>query len=191
MLIPFGILSAAGVSAAPTGAYELISTTILGSNAASVTFSSLGTYSSTYKHLQIRFTGKVSKVEAGQELALRVNGISTNSYSWHYMRGNGSTVIGDNGTTTNGMFLGQFTADNATASSYGGGVIDLLDPYSTSKNKTFRGLSGVPTGGMTRINLYAGLFQSTNAVDSISIFSQNFSDNMIAGSRFSLYGIRG
>ena len=191
MLIPFGILSAAGVSAAPTGAYELISSTILGSNAASVTFSSLGTYSSTYKHLQIRFTGKVSKVEAGQELALRVNGISTNSYSWHYMRGNGSTVIGDNGTTTNGMFLGQFTADNATASSYGGGVIDLLDPYSTSKNKTFRGLSGVPTGGMTRINLYAGLFQSTNAVDSISIFSQNFSDNIITGSRFSLYGIRG
>jgi len=191
MSIPYGILSAAGVSGEVTGTYELISTTILGSNAASVTFSSLGTYLSTYKHLQIRFTGKVSKAETGQELAIRVNGISTNSYSWHYIRGSGSSVTSANGTTTNGMFLGQFTADNATASTYGGGIIDLLDTYSTSKNKTFRGLSGVSTGGLTRINLYSGLFQSTNAVDSISIFSQNFSDNIITGSRFSLYGIRG
>jgi hypothetical protein len=191
MLIPFGILSAAGVSGEVAGDYELISTTILGSNAASVTFSNLGDYSSIYKHLQIRFTGKVSKAESGQELAIRVNGISTNSYSWHFMRGSGASVTSTNGTTTNGMFLGQFTADNATASSYGGGVIDLLDPYSTSKNKTFRGFSGVASANITRSTLYSGLFQSTDAVDSIAIFSQNFSDNMIAGSRFSLYGIRG
>ena len=190
MLIPFGILSAAGAGGV-TGTYELISTTILGSAASSVTFSGLGAYSSTYKHLQIRFTGKVDKAETGQELALRVNGISTNSYSWHFLRGNGSTATSANGTTTNGMFLGQFSASNATANNFGAGVIDLLDPYSTTKNKTFRGLSGVGDGALTRVNLYSGLFQSTNAVDSIAIFSQNFTDNMITGSRFSLYGIRG
>ena len=189
MLIPFGILSAAGVSGFSSD-YELISTTILGSAASSVTFSGLAAYSSTYKHLQIRFTGRVDKAETGQELAIRVNGISTNSYSWHFLRGEAPNVTSTNGTTTNGMFLGQFSAGNATANAFGGGVIDLLDPYSTSKNKTFRGYSGL-TANLARVNLYSGLFQSTNAVDSIAIFSQNFSDTMITGSRFSLYGIRG
>jgi hypothetical protein len=51
---PLGILSAAGAGGGVAGDYELISSEILGTTAASVTFSSLGDYSSTYKHLQIR-----------------------------------------------------------------------------------------------------------------------------------------
>jgi hypothetical protein len=189
MLIPFGVLSAAAF--APSGDYELIATEILGSDTASVTFSSLATYASTYKHLQIRFTGRVATSQFGQELTVRVNGISTNSYSWHFLRGTGSIVQSEAGSTTNGMYLGQFSGALATANNFTSGVIDLLDPYSTTKNKTFRGFSGISDGGLTRMLLYSGLFQSTNSVDSITIFSQNFTDNIVANSRFSIYGIRG
>jgi hypothetical protein len=172
------------------GDYELISTTILPSNAPSVTFD-VSSFAFTYKHLQIRFTGRSASASTGQELTIRVNGVSTNSYSWHFLRGTGSIVQSEAGSTTNGMYLGQFSAASATANHFTSGVIDLLDPYSTTKNKTFRGFSGISDPSLTRILLYSGLFQSTNAVDSITIFSQNFTDNIVAGSRFSLYGIRG
>jgi hypothetical protein len=49
---PLGILSAAGAGGGVAGDYELISSEILGTTAASVTFSSLGDYAppiSTYK----------------------------------------------------------------------------------------------------------------------------------------------
>jgi hypothetical protein len=191
MLIPFGVLSAAGAGGIVGGNYDLIETVILGTDTSSVTFSSLATYASTYKHLQIRFTGRTATADHGQEFTLRFNGISTNSYSWHFLRGNGSAVSSTAGSTTNGMFVGQFSASLAAANNFGSGVVDILDAYSTTKNKTVRGLSGVTDSGLTRINLYSGLFQSTDSTSTITIFSQNFSDNINAGSRFSLYGIRG
>jgi hypothetical protein len=191
-LFPLGILSAAGAGGV-AGDYELIQTQILGSNTPSITFSNLGEYSSTYKHLQIRFAGRATTADHGTELAIRFNSISTNSYSWHYLRagGNGSNVSSSAGSTTNGMFVGQFSASLAATNNFGAGVIDILDAYSTTKNKTVRGFSGFTDSGLNRINLYSGSFQSTNSTTSLIISTQNFTDNIITGSRFSLYGIRG
>ena len=188
---PLGILSAAGAGGVVAGDYELIETVILGSSQSSVTFSSLGTYSSTYKHLQIRFTGRTATSQYAQEFTLRFNGVSSNSYSWHFLRGDGSSVASTGGSTQNAMFVGQFSSALAETNNYGSGVVDILDAYSTTKNKTVRGLSGITSSGLTRMTFYSGLFQSTDATSSLTIYSQNFSDNINAGSRFSLYGIKG
>jgi hypothetical protein len=60
---PLGILSAAGAGGGGPLAsdYELISTQILTSPQSSITFSSLGTYSSTYKHLQVRAVARSTR----------------------------------------------------------------------------------------------------------------------------------
>jgi hypothetical protein len=79
MLIPFGILSAAGAG----GGYELIETQILGSDAASVTFSSLGSYSSVYKHLQLRWTARTTRVATETQIFLRTNSNNSANYSSH------------------------------------------------------------------------------------------------------------
>jgi hypothetical protein len=185
-LSALGIFSAAGAGgAAPAGAYELISTTILGSNQPSVTFSNLGTYSSTYKHLQIRMVSKTSDANSLGVLA-RFNSDTGSNYSWHVLLGNGSAVSSSAGTSTTFMYAGIQPRSVDTANAFGASVMDILDPYSTSKNKTIRSLSGVIG---SRIDLYSGNWRNTNSLTTIDIIPENGS--FITASRFSLYGIRG
>ena len=187
MLIPFGILSAAGAGgAAPAGAYELIQTTVLGTDTASVTFSSLGDYSSTYKHLQVRTLARVSAATT-ETLLIRLNADTGSNYSWHGLSGNGSAVSSFALTSNSYMGIGIHPGSNSSANIFGLTVIDFLDTYSTTKNKTARSLGGM-NGATTTVRLHSGLWQNTSSLTSIQVFSEV--SNFVAGSRFSLYGIR-
>jgi hypothetical protein len=185
-LFPLGILSAAGEAA---GAFELITTEILGSSQASVVFSNLGDYSSTYKHLQLRLIARSNGPSGDDALRLRFNADSGSNYSWHQLLGNGSSVNSNAATSQTGTYPAQIAANLAAANIFGGGVIDILDPYSTSKNTTVRGLSGT-TGGSNVIMLRSGAWLNTASITSITLNGVD-GGNLLAGSRFSLYGIKG
>jgi hypothetical protein len=189
MLIPLGFLAGSGGGVASD--YELIESVILGSSQSSVTFSSLDTYSSTYKHLQIRWTARSDR--SGQDndvLGIRFNGDSGSNYAFHRLGGDGSSVFSESGTSqTLPAFGYTVAAGTTTSNSFGAGVIDILDPYSTTKNKTVRVLSGL-TGGRSWVFLASGLWMNTASATSITV-DQLYGPNFIAGSRFSLYGIKG
>jgi hypothetical protein len=189
MLIPFGILSAAGV--VEGGAtYELISTTILGGTAASVTFSNLGDYSSTYKHLQIRAVARMSNASNGATGSFRLNGDTGSNYAWHYLQGTGAAVQTETGTSDTEMEnIYAITAANDVANSFGAVIIDILDCYSTTKNTTVRAFSGT-TANETRARLGSGVWIDTASITSATMLSTS-PGSFIANSRFSLYGIRG
>ena len=188
MLIPFGVLSAAGAGGGVAGDYELISTEILGSDQSSVTFSSLATYASTYKHLQIRLAARTNRSgSTGDVLFLRLNGDSGANYARHALQANGSTVISFAGTSANEMALDRLGSADQAANVFGSIVIDLLDTYSTTKNKTVRGLGGVAT---SIVQLSSGVYLSTSSTTSATLLP-GVGTNFVAGSRFSLYGIRG
>ena len=189
-LSALGIFSAAGAGGVPQ-TYELISTTVLGSNQPSVTFSNLGTYSSTYKHLQIRSVARTAQSSNTRAIGVRVNGISTSSYSWHLLEGDSSSVVSAAAANQTNGFIGHLAASGAAANIFGASVIDILDPFSSTKNTTLRGLSGATTSGENRVRLYSTLFNSTATVTSITLYSEDLTSNLVAGSRFSLYGIRG
>jgi hypothetical protein len=188
MLIPFGILSAAG--AGVEGDFELIESEILGSAASSVTFSNLGTYSSTYKHLQLRATVRSDRSGLTLDFGkITFNGDSSSVYTTHQLYGDGSTVqsfAGINQAWTNFV---RTTGATAPANAFGAGVVDILDAYSTTKFKTIRNLGGVGASG-GEINLASGLWRSTNSITSMTI-AVGGGTNWLTGSRFSLYGIRG
>ena len=187
MLIPFGILSAAGVQLAPTGSYDLISTTILGTSAASVTFSNLGDYSSTYKHLQIRSVGKTTLSGDGAEnLVLRFNGDTGSNYARHFLQAQSSTATSGNAVSTS-YVSGGILPTNAIAA-FGVNVCDVLDAYSTTKNKTTRTFYGSPSA-LSFVGLGSGVWLNTASITSITLSSSG--GNLNTGSRFSLYGIKG
>jgi hypothetical protein len=189
MLIPFGVLSAAGAGVVG-GDYELIATEILTASQASITFSSLGDYSSIYKHLQIRWTGLVSTGTGVGGLLYRTNGETTN-YSFHVLEGDGSTVVSASATSTTAGRLGNLTRNNSSSVIYSAGVSDFLDAYSTTKNKTTRTFAGSRIVGTSYVDLNSSLFfGNQNAISSIQVFATGSLD-LAAGSRFSLYGIRG
>jgi hypothetical protein len=182
MLIPLGFL--AGSGAGFESDYELISSTILGSAASDVTFASLGTYSSTYKHLQIRATARMT---TGSVFGIysQLNGDTGANYSHHLLFGNGSTVTSAASTLNTFALTGLSAASTSDSNVFSSTVIDLLDPYA-AKNKTFRTLSGVVSTG---IHLHSGIWVNTASLTSWKLYPQ--SGNWAIGSRFSLYGIKG
>jgi hypothetical protein len=188
MLIPLGFLAASGVSA---GSFDLLETQVLGSSQASVTFSSLSTYASTYQHLQLRYLIRNDNGNPYSETFLRFNSDSGANYARHGLIGNGSSVASNGVADDISMLLLVGSAGNtATSNSFGAGVADILDPFETTKNKTVRNLAGrLVGGGEDRVALSSGLWRNTSAVSSITL-DQVFGSNFMTGSRFSLYGIK-
>jgi hypothetical protein len=185
MLIPLGILAASGVGFADS--YELISSTVLGADAASVEFTGLGAYSSTYKHLQIRGAVRSFQFVGLDNIHLRINGDTGNNYAWHALQGVSGTISSTSATSQSLIRMGQIHGRSAATGAFGGVVADILDPYSTTKNTTTRALVGTSDSGF--INLGSGLWVNTSSVTSLTVFISG--QNMVTGTRFSLYGLKG
>lgn len=185
MLIPYGILSAASSGSS----FELIESQVLGSTAASITFSSLGAYSSVYKHLQLRLIARSNGPFGDDAIRFRFNSDTGSNYTYHVLSGNGSAVASGAATSQTGTFPVQIAGSSSAANIFGGGVIDILDPYATTKNKTIRGFSGL-TGAANLILLRSGAWLNTASVTTITLTPIDGSTFNV-GSRFSLYGIKG
>lgn len=184
MLLPLGILASASGGAD----YELISTTLVTSAVASVTFSSLNTAAAAYKHLQLRYTGRTTRAvsEDGSPI-MYLNGDTAANYRTHYLVGAGSSpaVSYDNGTS---LGLGSHPGSSAGANQFLGSVVDILDFSQTTKNTTLRISAGL-AGSFNGVRLVSGAWFNTAAVTSIQV-SANVG-NWAVGSRFSLYGLKG
>ncbi len=189
-LFPLGILSAAGAGGvAFSSDYELIETQILGSSQAGITFSNLGTYSSTYKHLQIRATIRASLAASADTIAIRINGDTGSSYTQHGVYGEGSSVFSFSASpavVANGS-IGGAPGSTTTANTFSASVVDILDAYSTSKTKVFRSLHGYSTS-VNGVALNTGAWLSTASITSINIYAGNAS--FVAGTRMSIYGVK-
>lgn len=172
-------------------AFEQISTTILTGNSSGVTFSSIP---STYKHLQIRITGRTDAGGSTEDNSglIELNGDTTNgNYAGHYLSGNGSGVNSSSTSFKIGTIRNIATSLN-TSSAFSAHIIDVLDYTSTNKNKTVRSLSGQhnATYSAYGVAVTSMLWLNTSAITSVSL-KPAAGQNWVSGSRFTLYGIKG
>lgn len=182
-MLLLGVVQEQAISVGPVaevGSYDLLATEILTSTQSSVTFSSIP---SGYQHLQIRNVASVDGAADGS-VRLRLNGDTGNNYSRHFLYGNGSSVGSVAATSVAEMPIG---AVNVSTTGFGAGVTDILDAFNTSKYTTIRSLYGIKTSE-SLIYLASGNWRNTAAITSLTIFPT--SGNFIAGSRFSIYGIK-
>jgi hypothetical protein len=167
--------------------FELIESVFVASPTALVTFNNLNQYATDYRHLQVRLVGRSSDATTSvYDLLIRFNGDTGSNYSGHNLRATGSAV--QSNAIPNFTYIlneSTFVGNNNTANVYGAAIIDVLDPFSTTKNTTTRSLGG---SSISRLYLGSGAFYSTAAVTSITVGPN--SGSILAGSRFSLYGIR-
>lgn len=176
---------------APSGAYDSIATTTLGSNTSSVTFSSIP---STYTHLQIRWIARDSGTSNNfRAIKLQFNSDTGSNYSQHILFADGSSAtaysaVSDDSAGTDGV-AGVIPDSAKLASSFAVGVWDILDYANTSKYKTARLLVGCDLNGSGRISLSSGLWMNTNAITSLTITDNN--DSFVQYSQFALFGIKG
>lgn len=184
----YGSMLAGNAGFLPTS-FESIATVTVGSGGAStITFSSIP---GTYTHLQIRgimrdtFSGGTG---IGQ-CTIIVNSDSASNYAFHWLQGDGSTASAFGYANRNdGWFAGAMPKDADTASSYGVMVSDILDYANTNKFKTYRDLSGVDLNGSGKVFFQSGLWRSTSAITSLTIYP-NIS-NFKQYTTFALYGIK-
>jgi hypothetical protein len=185
MLNPLiGIIASSGGAAAAANSYESIATVTVGSGGAvDVTFSSIA---ATYTHLQIR--GITRAATAGTMWA-RFNGVTTSSYSWHYVEGDGANPNVGAGVSDTRMFMGRINTASDTANAFSASVLDILDYANTNKTKVIRSLDGNDTNGGGNVGLYSGMYNSTNAITSVTLAPQSGNWNQYTS--FALYGIKG
>lgn len=170
---------------APSGAYDSIATTTLGSASSTITFSSIP---STYTHLQLRINWGFTDTGNNTWLNVRFNSDSGSNYAYHSIRANGSTV--SVATTASSATKAVFGADdNGDANNFGVSVVDILNYASTSKYKTTTALAGQERNSTGVTNFWSSLWMSTSAINSITIIPD--SSTFRAGSVFALYGIKG
>lgn len=171
------------------GTFESIAVaTVDSSGAPSITFSNIP---QNYKDLQLRFITRNNR--SGQSvdaLNIKANGDGGANYANHRLQGDGSTASSSGGTSLGYAIFAQTPASIATAGIFGAGVIDILDYANTNKYKTFRTLSGYDANGSGYVGLYSGLWQSTAAINSLTI-SSNDGSGVLQYTSFALYGIRG
>ena len=168
-----------------TNSYESIATVSLGSAQTTISFSSIP---STYKHLQLRFIARSTRVNAGDYMDMRFNSDSSSIYAKHDVYGNGSGVSATTQNSVAQIEFNRLAAANATSGVFGVGIIDILDYASTSKNKTAKTLMGYDNNGEGQIHLNSGLWASTSAINAISFTCNN---QFATYSQFALYGIKG
>lgn len=157
-----------------TNNFSSIATVTVGSGgASSITFSSIP---STYTHLQIRALGLIS---SATNIHLQFNGDSGTNYVYHSLYGTGSAV----GAASNqNMTYLPFMYQGGT----GATIVDVLDYTNTNKNRVTRTLDGYDANGSGSIVLWSGLWLSTAAINSITIFGGTFNQY----SSFALYGVK-
>jgi len=177
-----GIL-ASGMSGnlwSPGKDFDSIATAVGTGSSATVTFSSIP---ATYRHLQIRVFG----LSTGGQLMFRANGTTTGYPYSHYLNGSG-TAASAGSSQASGAQIPVANVTTGFSTTYPTvAVIDVLDYADTNKFKTVRSLGGNDTNGGGNVFLMSGFFQSTSAINSVTLFTDA---NFATTTQIALYGVK-
>ena len=172
--------------------FESIASVTVTSNTYSVDFTSIP---QTYKHLQIRGIARTSQTgqAGGAGLVMLFNNSGGSNHANHAIGGDGTNASTRSDTSNNYIPIRTGAVNAATTSgTYGASIVDIIDYASTTKNKTVRVFSGNEYNAAPLdilVSLGSGLLISTAAITSISITNVSF--DLVSGTTFALYGIKG
>jgi hypothetical protein len=181
-----GIIASSKLTAVPNS-YESIATVSVGSDTASVNFTSIP---STYKHLQIRALIRTNRATTTDQFLIGFNSATT-TYTSRSMRATGSgSVFVNTNSGSSGVFSYYAAGNSASANVFGVFVADVLDYTSTTKNKVVKVLAGSDNNDNGAISFNSGAWRTSDqAITGITITAQT-GENIKANSHFALYGIK-
>ena len=161
--------------------YEPIATTTLGSDTATVTFSSIP---GTYTDLVLIIGGNLAVSTNSETIKFQANSDTNNNYSDTYIYGACGSATSGRNSNTNAASCGRMGGTN-----YGGTVIAHFQNYSNTT--TYKTVVG--RGSETNVVWASvGLWRSTSAITSLTVFPELYG----SGTKFksatvlTLYGIK-
>lgn len=194
--MPLGYLGQGTGAVAVGTAFELISTTILGADTASVSFSSIV---STYQHLQLRIVARnADNFQAGVQVIFN-NDTTYGNYQYRFFRteyGGGSITNSAGSGSDAAIMLKNALADSGETNYFSPLIIDIADYANTNKKRTARAFAGYVSNqvsGYRAVNFNSGTWNATTALTTLTVKPENIDGSPMwkTGSRFSLYGIKG
>jgi hypothetical protein len=166
--------------------YTLISSNVLGSAAANVTFSAIP---STYTDLVLRWSGRGTNAAIFHTVFYTYNS-SAAGYSDTYLLNIAGTPISSSDATPRIYgIIGYDPASTATANTFGSGEL-YIPNYNSSTNKPNSSFSAPENNSATSTRFTfvgANLWSNTAAISSLTISCTTSFDT---GSSFYLYGIK-
>jgi hypothetical protein len=170
--------------------YTFINKVVVGTGApVSIDFTSIpSTYTDLYVSFSLR-TNLSTGAATYDDMALRVNGDTANNYSRMLLRDRLGSVGSTGVATTSFMDLYSMNGNTATSNTFGNGYFYITN-YAGSDYKSLScdGASEDNSANGNTIGFAAGLWKSTSAITSFSIYSQNGS-GFIQNSTAYLYGV--
>ena len=167
--------------------YTLISSNVLTTTAASITFSAIP---ATYTDLVLRMSARSAASSDTDGFTIKFNGSSAAEYSYTTLSGNGASASSsrDFGNAA-GYYSETVNGSTSTSNTFGNTAI-YIPSYTASQNKpisTF-GASEINSASGSYIQSLADLWRNTAAITSITI-TNGSATNFVSGSSFYLYGI--
>ena len=165
--------------------YTLISSNVLSSSAASVTFSAIP---STYTDLVLRVSTRTDAAGATATVAAQFNGDTTSAnYSETNINSDGAAAYSDR-TARGGTWFGITNGNGSTASTFTSAEL-YIPSYTAAQKKPASVITAFETNATTAyITAVANLYGITTAISSINVYAVAGS-NFVSGSSFYLYGI--
>jgi hypothetical protein len=166
-----------------TATYENIATTTLGSNQASVTFS---TISGSFTDLVLVASGRSNNAANTDTYLMTFNGDTANNYSRTRLLGNGSSASSAGRSNAPNIDFEGISGNNAASGVFSLATVALQNYSNTTTNKTVL-IRGNDANGTVLATV--GLYRSSSAITSITLAPSN-GTQILSGSTFTLYGIK-
>ena len=169
----------------PAGAMTEIAETVLGSDTASITFSSIP---ATYNHLLLVVSGRGDDAAAKQDMNLRFNGSSSGVYSWEsFVVSAGAAVYGGVANVTAAK-AGEVSCAGATSNVPSMTEILIANYWRTTFQKSFSAKGAAARGGdRIDIHQFSGSWYGSAAINAIQVYPA--AGNFKAGTVATLYGV--
>lgn len=166
--------------------YTLISSNVLSSSAASVTFSAIP---ATYTDLVIRASVRCSNAGNQNNLRIQFNSDTSTNYSETFVYGNGASASSSRVSSQTNILEALVVDGNGATSNTFGSLEMYIPSYTVSQNKPISTFA-VQENNTTTAYIYgtADLWRNTAAISSIYI-EAGATVNLLSGSSFYLYGI--
>ena len=164
--------------------YTLISSNVLTTTAASVTFSAIP---STYTDLVVRASVRSNRANTQDDMRITFNSATTN-FSYTYLRGSGSAAISGNTTADPFVWAGNIPAANATSNTFGNGEL-YIPSYTASQNKPSSAIMAMEDNVSSPVYLTANANLWSNTATISTIYLYLGFGSFVSGSSFYLYGI--
>ncbi len=167
-----------------------IATTTLGSDTATVTFTSTddGQVGDWSQYMDLVIIG-YSRTDTGHVygwIGVNLNNDTGSNYDQQWLYGNGSSATGY-GFSDTVWYMGSM-GGGAGANEFGAGIFQIFD-INSGKYKAGLGQRAADSDGDGYVSLQSGTWKSQAAVSEIDLTEYTTAGNIVAGSMFSLFGV--